>query len=88
MITYEEVLFLAGKLVAFADLHAPSRDDVIDLCLRAGYLRGLVDAGEPVDSHRFTSTYDAATAALNALGGYPNDRVHPVPVEQLPVDNL
>lgn len=77
MYTYEEALLLAGKLVAFADLYASDRDTIIDLCLRAGTIRGLVNAGEPVDSHRFESTIDAAEAALNALGGYPSEHSLP-----------
>lgn len=52
MRTYEDILLLAAELVAAADMYAEEKDDIMALCLTAGELRGLVWAGEPVNSQR------------------------------------
>ena len=57
--TYEEALYVAGLCVALADT-LDGKDRAIDLCLAAGYMRGLIDAGEPVGS----IAYEDAVAAM------------------------
>lgn len=49
--TYEDATLLAGELVAFTELH-PTLDPGTraDLLLLAGTLRGLIMAGEPINS--------------------------------------
>jgi hypothetical protein len=59
MYTYEDVLLLAGELVAHADLYS-DKDDAMDLCLHAGKLRGMVAAGEPINSGQFADVIDEA----------------------------
>lgn len=59
MYTYEDVLLLAGELVATADLYS-GKEDAMDLCLQAGKLRGLVAAGEPINSNQFATEIDEA----------------------------
>jgi hypothetical protein len=65
--TYSEALLLAGECVAAADNRT---DDTLlmDLCLLAGRLRGLLQAGEPTDSTLFRSTYTTAQLLLEQAG--------------------
>lgn len=63
MYTYEDIQLLAAELVATADLHC-DKDDAISLCLSAGVLRGLMWAGEPVESKLLISEIEWARGLL------------------------
>lgn len=47
--TYEDLWLLAGQLVARAEMR-PNDDKARSMYLLAGFIRGLVTAGEPVNS--------------------------------------
>ena len=67
MRTYEHIQLVAAELVGYADLHA-DKDLAISMCLQAGFLRGLVYAGEPVDSNLMNLEVQWAEQLLHKHG--------------------
>lgn len=65
--TYSEALLLAGECVATAYEHDDG-EIIMDLCLLAGRMRGLIQAGEPTNSALFRTTYAEADRLLTDLG--------------------
>ena len=62
--TYDRALLRASECVAaaynLAWYETGEYERVMDLCLCAGHLRGLVAGGEPTDSSQFQLQYDMA----------------------------
>lgn len=65
--TYDDVLLLAGELVGLASSDQTERGFALDLCLQAGKLRGMVAAGEPINSDFMADEIDFAFS-LYAIG--------------------
>lgn len=69
-VTYEEANYRAGQCLALADLDVDDKDLCRELNFHAGYMRGLMMAGEPVNSVTFRLAYldlmDRRERALHA----------------------
>lgn len=76
-VTYEQVNLTAGECIALAVLDVDDLDLMHDLIYHAGYMRGLLAAGEPHDSPAFGAQYRLITALRQkAIDGRTTRHVH------------